>query len=148
MSFARQLTDPILHSSFSSTVRPIFASRCEASLEGCTGANLTGKTSLNAMLIPYANRVYKGEYDFPQHQTNYLSPEGDNTTTSHGFLYNGRVMDVIDEEANDNFASLTLGVVFNGTDPGYPFTVSTNITYTIDENGFSLVVNAQNLHSR
>jgi len=124
--------------------REVLASRCP-DLSNCTGDLLRDNNSMGAMLIPYANRVYQGVYNFPQHTPNYLSPPDDNTTTSHGFLYAGRALTEVSSISNDNFAQLTLTVNFDGSDPGYPFIVQTNITYTLDASGFNLKVTGENL---
>jgi len=123
--------------------RDVLASRCSPDLRDCTSADLKSQTSVNAMLIPYANRVYEGQYEFPQRQINYLSD--DNTTTSHGFLYDGRELSLVGLSSDSERAHLTLSTFFNGSDPGYPFQVETNITYTLDTEGFSLSVVSQNV---
>lgn len=60
-----------------------------------------------------------------------------------GLLWN-RTMKVTATSATDSAASVTLQYTF-GTDPGYPFLLSVEITYTLSISGFSFVVTASNL---
>ncbi|KAL1496846.1 hypothetical protein AB1Y20_014432 [Prymnesium parvum] len=88
-----------------------------------------------AMLVPFANRVKNGSYALAG-ERHFLErnedrgPYGKNAL--HGYLYKHE-MTVLHEAANDTSASLTLGYNFDGTDAGYPFLLSVNITYTLHE---------------
>jgi len=53
-------------------------------------------------------------------------------------------MHVVDEKANDKSAQVALAYDFDGTDPGYPFLLSVKLTYTLDTDGFTLHIAAEN----
>jgi len=121
-------------------VRPVIASRCPTSGQ-CTAEMLQGDASPGAMLIPFANRVDKGVYTFGG-DTHHLSP--DNSTVSHGFLIQGRPLRTVRQDATATAATVVLGVMLNGTDPGYPFVVDVTITYRLDAAGLWVTVNGRN----
>jgi hypothetical protein len=55
-------------------------------------------------------------------------------------------MEVVKTSASDTAASVTLQYSFDGSDPGYPFALNVQITYTLDVHGFSFAVTATNLN--
>lgn len=53
---------------------------------------------------------------------------------------------MVKTSASDTAASVTLQYSFDGSDPGYPFALNVQITYTLDVHGFSFAVTATNLN--
>mmetsp|Transcript_122155 Transcript_122155/g.380312 ORF Transcript_122155/g.380312 Transcript_122155/m.380312 type:complete len:318 (+) Transcript_122155:199-1152(+) len=102
------------------------------------------------MLIPFANRVKNGTYKL-NGQTFHLernedrAPYGKNSI--HGYLYS-KEMKVVHSSADDHAAQITLAYSFNGSDPGYPFPLDVNLTYKLDNGGFTLTTRARNRELR
>eukprot|EP00756_Hemistasia_phaeocysticola_P053428 Hpha_TRINITY_DN2903_c0_g1::TRINITY_DN2903_c0_g1_i1::g.19720::m.19720/K01785/galM, GALM; aldose 1-epimerase len=90
------------------------------------------------MLVPYGNRIGGAKYTF--NGTEYHLPINDVmpcdpplvcvNNSLHGLLWN-RSMQVITTHAGATNASVTLRYDFPGDDPGYPFRLRTDITYTL-----------------
>jgi len=99
--------------------------------------------SRNGLLAPYANRIDNGTYSF-YGTTNYLPRTQDgNVNSIHGFLQ-GKMMEVVDENTNEEGASLSLGYVSDGSEPGYPFELGIKVHYTLSETGLSITITATN----
>eukprot|EP01052_Picozoa_sp_SAG31_P036526 SAG31_NODE_4575_length_3124_cov_2.054545_3_plen_175_part_00 len=88
-------------------VRDVISSRCD-SLGSCNSSTLRGESSLGALLIPFANRIAYGRYNFGGVEHELSS---DNSTVSHGFLIKGRPMRVVSKSTTSSSATLVLGVV-------------------------------------
>ena len=127
--------------SCSGSPRDVVASRCD-SLSSCNASTLRSDRSLGALLIPFANRIAHGRYSFGGEE-HLLS--ADNSTVSHGFLIQGRAMVALSQQADASSAALVLGVVFNGTDAGYPFHIAVNVSYTLSRSGLAVKVRARNI---
>lgn len=99
-----------------------------------------------AMLAPYANRIANGTYTL-NGKTHYLERNEDRggygKVALHGYLYR-KTMSVLRAVADDSAAELTLGFDFDGMDAGYPFLLALNITYRLDESGFTATTTAHN----
>ena len=125
-----------------SAVRDVIASRCEAGDPNCTAATLQGDSSLGALLIPFANRIFQGRYLFGGVEHRLTD---DNSTASHGFLIQGRPMQEVSTLVTAEKAELVLGVLFDGSDQGYPFRVAVNVTYVLSaKSKLSVRVRARN----
>jgi len=120
--------------------RDIIASRC-ASFKTCNASALRSQGAPGALLIPFANRVAYGAYSFGG-KRHFLS--ADNSTVSHGFLIQGRPMQLMAKSVAASSATLVLGARFNGSDMGYPFVVSVNVSYSLSAAGLSVTVRARN----
>ena len=87
-----------------------------------------------SLLVPYANRVRDGTYNFAgQHHSLDKNEcvEGLRCGALHGYLHN-RPMKILGQDVSPTHASLTLGYEFEGTDtPGWPFRASAEVTYTL-----------------
>jgi galactose mutarotase-like enzyme len=57
----------------------------------------------------------------------------------HGFL-RGKPMTVLRQRITADAATLVLSTLFNGTTPGYPFTVRVELTYRLDASGLDVTV--------
>lgn len=90
------------------------------------------------MLIPYGNRIGNARYRF--NGTEHHLPVNDVmpcdpplvcvNNSLHGLLWN-RSMDVVSSHVGATNASVMLRYDFSGADPGYPFRLRTEITYTL-----------------
>lgn len=98
------------------------------------------------MLIPYANRIKNASYTL-NGKTYYMERNEDRSPYGkeglHGYLYK-KVMRVVNHKADNESASLTLAYDFDGTDPGYPFLLSVQLTYTLDKKGLTITTQAKN----
>jgi galactose mutarotase-like enzyme/inosine-uridine nucleoside N-ribohydrolase len=122
-------------------LRDVIYTRC-ASLDTCTAADIESNATPGAMLIPWANRIYRGTYTFNNHIEHLTK---DNSTASQGFLIQGRPMHVVATTATAQHAQLVLGYEFDGSDDGYPFQIGVNITYTLTSSSLTVQVDALNL---
>eukprot|EP00040_Diaphanoeca_grandis_P017280 m.89912 g.89912 ORF g.89912 m.89912 type:complete len:366 (-) comp26343_c0_seq1:315-1412(-) len=120
-------------------LRDVIATRC-ISGEECNATVLQNTTTraLGALLIPFANRIENGSYSFDGREEYF---NHDNVTVSHGFLIDGLPMSILGQSTTNDNASLQLGYVFNGSEPGYPFVVKVVVTYTLGTLGQGLTVN-------
>ena len=121
--------------------RDVIASRCNGTYVNCTSALLKAQDAPGALLMPFANRIAHGRYSFQGAEHRLTS---DNSTPSHGFLIQGRPMDVLAHSTSKSNATLVLGALFDGTDPGYPFTVHVTVSYTLSAAGLSVHIKATN----
>ena len=105
---------------------------------------------VGGLMAPFANRIRHGSYSFggQQHQLtkNWSEAETRMTTNGehaiHGLL--PTELDLVSWRSTEASAQLTLAASFDGSDPGYPFTVDVAFTYTLDASGFSIGVSATN----
>ena len=95
-------------------------------------------------LLPYANRIGGARYCFngSEHHLPVNDVAGLNNSL-HGLLWN-KSLDVVATQGGADIASVTLRYDFDGTDPGYPFLLRAEITYTLSTSGFSVAVRATN----
>ena len=128
---------------FSNTVRPSPPRTLLRSLYKATAAR-TNPTWKGRQLLPYANRIGGATYTF--NGTKYKLPVNDVAglnNSLHGLLWN-KELDVIDTEATQTSASVLLGYSFNGSESGYPFSLTVKIRYTLSSDGFFATVDATN----
>ena len=121
--------------------RDIIASRCNGTYDNCTSALLKNQACPGALLMPFANRVAHGRYSFQGTEQRLTA---DNSTPSHGFLIQGRPMKVLSQSTSKTNATLVLGALFDGTDPGYPFKVHVAVSYVLSASGLSVHIKATN----
>merc|ERR1719469_22158 len=85
------------------------------------------------MLAPYANRIKNGTYSV-NGKTYYLERNEDRSPYGldglHGYLYR-KAMTVEEATGGDGAAQLRLSYNFDGTDPGYPFPLRLELTYSL-----------------
>jgi len=99
-----------------------------------------------SMLIPYANRIKNGTYKL-NGETFHLQTNEDRGVYGknglHGYLYS-KEMKIVHTSADDHSAQITLAYGFDGQDPGYPFPLDVNLTYKLDNGGFTLTTRSRN----
>jgi len=99
------------------------------------------------MLAPYANRISNGTYSV-NGKTYYLDRNEDRSPYAigalHGYLYS-KVMTIEEATGDDRSAKLRLSYNFDGTDPGYPFPLRVELTYSLTGHGFEIAWKAINL---
>jgi len=96
-------------------------------------------------LLPYANRIGGARYAFngSEHHLPVNDVSGLNNSL-HGLLWN-KSLAVVASDAGADAASVTLRYDFDGTDPGYPFLLRAEITYSLRAGGrFDVAVRAEN----
>jgi len=116
---------------------------CLSVLQTVTDLSTSCERTRNLLLLPFANRIAKGTYSF--NQTTYHLPrtQDDGANAIHGFL-RGKEMDVTNEVIEEDSASLTLSYTFDGSEPGYPFDLSVDVTYKLSETGLAVSIIATN----
>jgi len=97
------------------------------------------------LLFPFNDRIPKGIYHLNHeiHQLPINDPEYQSAI--HGLIYN-RCLEFVTSSANKNFVSLTLLAALKKTEiSGYPFSVSLEIKYILDPDGFSMEFSVVNV---
>jgi aldose 1-epimerase len=93
------------------------------------------------LLLPWANRVAYGRYEFFDSvyhlPLNEISVDPPRVNALHGFM-DGKKMVVTDTESTSNFARLQLSCSFNQPLPGYPFDFDVSIDYFLSDTGFHM----------
>lgn len=100
------------------------------------------------ILLPYANRVNKGIYEFQKEF--YRLPIADYQLhhAMHGLLFN-RTLTVVEQGlVHDGGAFVVLGYNFTGEDLGYPFLLAVELSYSLLPDGFYFMVNVRNMMER
>ncbi|GAB3997966.1 aldose 1-epimerase family protein [Spirosoma daeguense] len=84
----------------------------------------------SAILYPFPSRVHHGIYHFEgeDYALKLNEPSLDNAI--HGFIH-GRSFDVVEQEATDTYARITMRHDYAGDTVGYPFPFSFTITYEL-----------------
>jgi hypothetical protein len=95
--------------------RDVIFSRCFGERLHCNATTLQHVRAAGGLLIPFANRVAHGRYLFSGREQRLSN---DNSTVSHGLLVDGRPLQLVRQHSSSSNATLVLGVLFNGTDPG------------------------------
>lgn len=97
----------------------------------------------SAILYPFANRIQHGVYAFEG--TKYALPMNETRRNNalHGLVTN-QPFAVINEEATDQFARLTLRHTHAGDLDGYPFPFELTLTYTLSADGLTLAYSGLN----
>lgn len=102
-----------------------------------------------AILAPFANRVANGTFTFDG-ATHFLTRnECDDPSVRcdalHGFLPSYQ-MEIVRTNVSQHHASVTLSHMFDGSDPGYPFTVLLELEYSLNAEGaFHVDITATNV---
>ena len=102
--------------------------------------------SPGALLTPYTNRVKNGTYMW-NGETYYLERTMAGNAI-HGFLIQGREMEVASQDATDDRATLRLSYTFNKNGPveiGYPWKVRVEVSYELSRLGLDVTARALNL---
>lgn len=116
---------------------------CLSVLQTVSDLSTSCEHNRNQLLLPFANRIANGTYSF--NGTTFYLPRiaDDGANAIQGFLH-GKMMQVADQNANQDSASLSLSYTFDGSEPGYPFVLAMNLEYTLSEEGFAITVTATN----
>jgi len=107
----------------------------------------TGRYAKGSILAPWANRIENGTYRFGKKEYALNINMKKENTSIHGYLFD-KPLKSVSAHAGPSAAEVTLHHDFGGTDPGYPFPMSINLTYRLDAKGFSLTTVAYNRHVR
>lgn len=115
-------------------------------LDGKRNVNTPNNGWRGEMLIPYANRIKNATYEL-NGKTYYMERNEDRTPYGqvglHGYLYR-KEMQVVSSHADKDSAVLELSFDFDGSDAGYPFPLTTKLTYKLDARGFAVTTTAKN----
>jgi len=116
---------------------------CLSVLQTVSNLSTSCEHNRNQLLLPFANRIANGTYN-SYGTTHYLPRIADDGANAiQGFLH-GKKMNVAEQTANADSASLTLMYTFDGSEPGYPFILSISVTYTLSDIGLAISVTASN----
>ena len=101
---------------------------------------------VGAQLIPYANRIRNGTYVL-NGKKYYLERNEDRgrfgKIALHGYLYD-KQMTISNIYTDDFQASVTMTYDFDGSDEGYPFLLSVELTLTLTSSGLNITTTARN----
>lgn len=109
-------------------------------------AHCEAKGFRSAKLSPYVCRMNKSQYDFNnQHYTIGKFELAGNAI--HGLLYNN-VFTVVHSSSDAHGAQVVLQHNYDGSDAGYPFTYTMQVTYTLrSHNALEIVTSVTNTHN-
>ena len=100
-----------------------------------------------ALLAPFADRIEKGRYAFEEVEYNLACNEANSQNALHGFV-STRQFDVLQVEANDRQASVTLFFEYNGSVTGFPFPFILTVRYVLTATEFGCYTYVQNKGSK
>jgi aldose 1-epimerase len=101
-----------------------------------------GDSFASAILFPFSNRVYNGEYSF-SNKKYHLDTNGVSNDAIHGLVYNKPFI-FVDETIEMNQISATIAYRETQKNKGFPFLFSIYMTYTLSEESLSLKVTVKN----
>lgn len=109
-----------------------------------TGSELIRNVQFKgAKLIPFPNRISKGQYSFAE--KSYQLPINFGKHAIHGFIYD-KILRVTNVTSNANQASLELEYVYDAAIKNYPFKFQVTLTYSLmAEGGFQYKTKITNL---
>ncbi|EHY9857435.1 aldose 1-epimerase [Vibrio parahaemolyticus] len=90
--------------------------------------------SRSAKLFPFPNRLNQGRYSYQGNEFQLAANFSWSEHAVHGLLYN-QPLSLVDQHAEENFASVTLRFETDHLDEGYPFAFALDITYRVDASG-------------
>lgn len=103
---------------------------------------LSAGGSAGAKLVPWPNRIRNGEYTFRGRKYQLELNEGSRRNALHGLLVT-QEMSVMGHRSDEDGCSVIL-VCRLGKDPGYPFPLLVELTYSLTPAGFSCETVARN----
>lgn len=115
-------------------------------LKELDGQNISlGKeTFTNAILVPFPNRLYNGNYEINNHKYHIEAHPNTQPHAVHGFMYNRPIENQV-EEFTDSRSKVVLKTKYTKDVTGYPFEFELSITYEIsDKSGFVCTVAVKN----
>ena len=92
-------------------------------------------------LSPFPNRIENGTYSFENQK--YQLPCNNGAHSLHGLLCNS-VFEIVKELVTDTFAEIKLTYSYDGTDSGYPFLYTIDITYNLSNTGLRIQTEIKN----
>lgn len=99
----------------------------------------------SAILFPFANRVFKGQYTYKKEK--YTLKTNNEINAIHGLIYDKKF--VVDERYNDaKSQSVRLKYTSNEKVKGFPFKYSVMLTYVLYEDSISLEVKVKNIDEK
>lgn len=104
-------------------------------------------TYASSILFPFANRIKEGRYEVDNVSYQLDINEKDLNNALHGLVYN-KTFDVVDQEANDEFGSVTLSYNEVKMVSGFPFTYLIKLEYILSQRGLDLNVEIKNTGSK
>ncbi|XP_065834183.1 uncharacterized protein YihR-like [Oscarella lobularis] len=137
-NFGGRVEDIVLLSPKTGKLRPVIWSHCRNATSVRENGSWRGE-----MLIPYANRISGGTYTFYGETYHLPINEPNRNNAIDGLIFN-QTLAVVDQEADDKSATLTLRFVFDNVDPGYPFPLDMTLIYSLSDTGFSFKMIALN----
>ena len=102
--------------------------------------NLTSKGFRGCKLSPFVCRITKGEYVY-NGKLYKIKKYYDRDNALHGLLYDQQFT-LLDEEQDEDHASVSMRHEYRGSDPGYPFHYDCTVTYSLEKEN-SLVVTTE-----
>ena len=103
-------------------------------------------TYASSILFPFANRIKDGKYSFNGKEYQFDINQKEENNALHGLVYN-KVFKVLQKEASESAATVTLEYTEKNKSIGFPFTYRIALKYIFTENNLSLIVSIKNTDS-
>lgn len=100
-------------------------------------------TYASSILFPFANRIKDGIYTFNGKNYQFEANQKEENNALHGLVYN-KTFKVINQNADNNSASITLEYNETLETKGFPYTYNIQLEYTLTHTNLDLKVNVKN----
>uniref|UniRef100_UPI0040483A7E aldose 1-epimerase n=1 Tax=Mariniflexile sp. TaxID=1979402 RepID=UPI0040483A7E len=104
-------------------------------------------TYASSILFPFANRIKDGTYSFDGKQYAFKTNETGNNNALHGLVFN-KTFQVVKEEKNEDFASVTLFYNEENESIGFPYTYAIHVEYILKKNALDIHIKIVNTDSK
>lgn len=104
-------------------------------------------TYASSILFPFANRIKDGQYNFDKEKYKFEINEVANNNALHGLVFD-KTFKILDQKANENYASIKLIYNERNESIGFPYNYSIQLEYIISKNTLDLKVMITNTHSK
>jgi len=105
------------------------------------------KSFKGSKLLPFPNRINKGNYDFDGKSYHIDVNEMERQCSLHGFVFD-KPFTIESSQTDENSAKLTLLYDYQGSNDGYPFKFSAKVLFQLNEKGFSCTTTLANTDDR
>ena len=104
-------------------------------------------TYASSILFPFANRIKDGAYSFDGNSFKFEINEEGNNNALHGLVYN-KTFEIIEQETTEDYASIKLLYIEEIESPGFPYTYSIQVEYTLKGDALDINVLVTNTDTK